>query len=1062
MNPASGSVPDPGNARLILVDQFEQLFTGGADPQEQQEFVERLRAHAARGIMVVIGMRADFYEHAVRIPALIPLINSALLAVGPMDENGIRQAIEAPARAAGIRPHPELVEILLRDLGFPRSGRTTFDAGALPLLSHALLQTTERAEGDELTLRNYQDTGGIHGAIAQTAEEVYTGLTDEQKETARLLFLNLSEEQDETGPTRRTLPVEDLFEGPSSRETFDRFVDARLITVDRAGAQLAHEVLLRKWPRLIAWLAEDAEDRRLRGTIVTAARTWEKSGHDEGSLLRGTLLQQAESRLDSHGVDESVRAFLRLSLELRDSETAARQALRRRRVRMQRALIALLTLTALVVGVGAGYASQARKNERRSQAVALSQFVAGESKRMRATNVGLAAQLAVAAYKISPTTEALESVLDSTAVPPARRLSTSTAVMALSADGRRLAEGEKDGTVRLWADAAGSFDPLPVPPLTGAGGPAKGMAASRDGHLLAAAYGRNVRVWSLAPSGRQVAVRTISGLPGTAVTAVAVSPDGRKIAAGSDAGAVSLWDVGSTTTVRLPGHATTIDTLAFAPDGRTLAAAGGNDHLVHLWNVTGGPLALAPLTGSASRIFSVAFSPDGQRLAAGLGKQHSVLLWKVDRPRPDGPLLTGPDSWVTTVAFSPDGRTLAAGAADNLLWLYDLATRRQIQRLPHAHPIGQTVFASGTTLLTRSDDNSLIAWTLPGPLVGGAKDSVWAVTFDATGTRMAVAPGAGDDSIGLWNTADPHAPGRLGTSIRGGEGADAFSGSGTLTPDGKMIAVGTVGGSVELWSVADPGRPRRLGAVTAANDLIEAITPSPDGRLLAIGSDDHTVRLVSIADPRRPAVLATKQTGGYVFQTSFSRDGRLLAVGSEDHHAYLLDVRDPTKPAVRAVLGGFDDTVYSTAFDPGGQFLAAGGADGTIRLWSIADPAHPVVRGPPLSGPAGYVYSLAFAPHGETLAAASTDGTAWLWNLSRPDDPRRLATLTGPAKGLLVVAFRPNGDVVAAGGHDRTVRFWTIDAVKAIRLACDESGLAITKREWAQYVPGRAYAPPCT
>ncbi|MGH3628230.1 MAG: NACHT and WD repeat domain-containing protein [Sciscionella sp.] len=1095
-----------GHQVLIVVDQFEELFTLCTDEAQQYVFIQALCAAAALptdggepvevvpsqpSVLVVLGMRADFYPQALCVPQLVPVLRDAQLVVGPMSEAQLRQAITEPTRRANLSLEPGLVEILLHDLApvgaHPVDG-AAHEPGALPLLSHALLATWEQAKGRTLTREHYHATGGIRGAVAKTAEDAFTGLaTPEQQEIARRLFLRLIR-TDDTADTRRRLLYSRLVEdgAPSeidgTREVLDQFIIARLVTIDGDTIEITHEALLTAWPRLREWLDADAVWRRFHRRLTSAATHWQDTGRDPDCLYQGGVLETAREWIEDSDRRRELDTLEREFLDVSFTRLADEQVRTRRRVRRRYQLIALAAVLALAaVSVGA-YARQLQLTGEReqtqaahAQAEALSRLVASKADRLRDEDVSLSMQLALAAYRIAPTPEARSSLLNSTAIPTAARLLSPAGPVrsiAVSRQGNLLAAGIDKGPLQLWTlDDAGrpTFGGAPV---IGATDTLMSLAFSPDGHILAAG-GKDtvIHLWDTTTPAHPLAFDSLTG-PSKEIFSVAVSPDGRTLAAGGADTRTYLWNITdpahAVPLTTLAGPSQTVRAVAFTPDGRTLAV-GSDDATIHLWDIDdpAHPVLLGVLTGPTSKIFCLAISPDGHHLAAGTSSDDSVYLWDISHPAhplAEGPPLTGPASWINSVAFSPDGRTLAVGSSDTLLWLFDLDSRQPIGRLPHPRPLAASLYRTGQSLVTVADDGTIRDWDLPGPIITGASASVFAVSFDATGHRLGIGPGSADNTVTVWDPTNTHHPALLGPPIVNAADASRFSGSGALTPDGRVFAVGARDGSVQLWDVSNPRSSSRIGPpIRAANDLVESVTISTDGHLLAVNADDNTVHLINIADPRRPLPLATL-TGSppdVIYHSGFSPDGKLLAVASQNRSVYLWDISNPTRPKLLATLGGFTDAAYSAAFSPDGHILAVGSADSTVRLWDVTHPDHPDSLGNPLTGPVSYVYSIAFNPHQNILAAASTDNTIWLWDLRRPRQPTYLATLTGPTNGVLGVAISPDGHTLAAGGHDRTVRLWNTDPTSAATWICTVVGQAITEQEWKRYIPELPYTPPC-
>jgi hypothetical protein len=276
------------------VDQFEEIFGQPISEDERQAFIVALNSLARRAI-VVLALRADFYESAKRYPQLESALSERQIVLGAMSTRELRTAIIEPARKARLDVDNGLVAVMLRDLapGEPVGGRTeAYDPGALPLLAHALLTTWERSRAGKLTLDEYEATGGIQAAIAESAENVYHALDSGRQETARWLFLRLVNASGDAPATRGAIQINELddVQETSVKEVLERFVEARLITVDSDVARITHGALLTAWRRLQTWIDTSLEDLRIRHHISAAARFWEEAGCDSAALLHGRQL----------------------------------------------------------------------------------------------------------------------------------------------------------------------------------------------------------------------------------------------------------------------------------------------------------------------------------------------------------------------------------------------------------------------------------------------------------------------------------------------------------------------------------------------------------------------------------------------------------------------------------------------------------------------------------------------------------------------------------------------------------------------------------------------------
>ena len=328
-----------GEQRLLLVDQFEELFTLCKERAERQAFVENLLyAVQPDGVVtLIVTLRADFYHHCADFPALRTALETQQRYIGAMTPDELRRAIEEPAHAAHWSFQPGLVEQLLHDVGD--------EPGALPLLSHALLETWQRRRGRTLTLAGYRAAGGVQGAIAKTADDVFNRFTDEQQTIARILFLRLTELGEGVQDTRRRVRPAELkltqANPDAVQQVLKTLADARLVTTAEDEVQVAHEALIRHWATLRAWLDDDREGHRIQRRLTEAANQWVEFGKDANLLYRGVLLQQAQEWLQNT-VDlpnQHEMEFLLLS------QQADEKARRLRRLVTQ--VLTVLTLVAL-------------------------------------------------------------------------------------------------------------------------------------------------------------------------------------------------------------------------------------------------------------------------------------------------------------------------------------------------------------------------------------------------------------------------------------------------------------------------------------------------------------------------------------------------------------------------------------------------------------------------------------------------------------------------------------------------------------------------------------------
>ncbi|MFI2201955.1 hypothetical protein ACH47Z_14510 [Streptomyces sp. NPDC020192] len=1070
--PVGGQAPAPRSRPVVIVDQFEEAFTLCPDEADRRTFIQLLHAVCtpAAGtdgpapVVVVLGIRADFYEQCLGYPELADALQHRHMVLGPLTSTELREAVTGPAKAVGLELEPGLAELIVREVSAD-GPRGAHDAGVLPLLSHALLATWQRRKAGKLTLAGYRAAGGIQGAVAATAERAWSGLDPAARTAARLLLLRLVRLGEDTQATRRRgtrrqLAAESADPG-KTEESLEALVRARLVTLDADTVEITHEALLHAWPRLRHWIDDNRNDHLLRQRLEEDGRAWEDSGRDSSLLYRGSRLEQARGWARSAGDTFLTRSAVEF--------LAAAVRLRRRTVLLSRAAVAALVVLALVAGGSAVIAWQQRDD-------AVFEQVLAEADRVQHTDPSLAAQLDLVAHRLRPGDEGTYSRLISIVnAPLATPLSGHTGAVYLtsfSPDGKTLATASYDRTVRLW-NVADPNRPKPLgKPLTGHTSWVSSAVFSPDGHTLASAGDDGtIRLWDVTDRARPVPLGApLAGHRGT-IYLIAFSPDGRTLASAGEDHTVRLWNMADPRHPRqlgaLTGHTAAVRCVAFSPDGRTLAASG-DDATILLWNVADPRRPKqygTALKGHTDLVHSVAFSPDGHTLASG-SADDTIRLWNVTDPaRPSalGSPLTGHTGPIWSVAFSPDGGRLAAASADSTASLWNVTDPTSASQIgsPLAGSSGEMYALGfspdGRTLATGSGDSKVRLWSLPtADLIGRTG------AFRPDGRVLGTAER--DGRLRLWDVRRPARPVLLSKPFMAG---DAGHRALRFSPDGRLLAVLTYDHEVYLWNVGDPSHP-----VAARSPILlrtrfagpGTLAFSPDGHVLATAYDDTTIQLWDVTDPAHPAALGRPLTGhrGYVNAITFSPDGRTLASGSADSTVRLWNVADPAHATALARLTKHSGPVNAIAFSPDGHVLASGSDDDTVRLWNVADPASATELGAPLTGHTEAVKLLTFSPHGHILASGGNDNTIRIWNVRHPSSATPIGQSMSPnARSGTFLSFSPRSNVLGVSSGTDTVRLWSLDDDAAISHICAITRNVLTPQKWHEYLPRLSYDPPC-
>ncbi|MFE6104982.1 helix-turn-helix domain-containing protein [Streptomyces laurentii] len=1066
---------DADGDTVLVVDQFEEAFTLCRDVQERTEFIAALLAarRPDSRLRVVIAVRADFYGRCAEYREFADALREANLLVGPMNRAELREVVVRPAQTAGLIVERELTARLVEAVDG--------EAGGLPLLSHALRETWRRRRGRALTMEAYEAAGGVHGAIAKTAEEVYTALSADDAELARLVLLRLITPGEGSPDTRRPVDPTELDFAPAAQVALvlDRLAQARLITLDDNTVDLAHEALITSWPRLRTWVEETRDRLRTHRRLTEAAAEWEALARDPGALYRGTRLATADEHLSDEPLTPVEQAFLTAG------RTTHIRELRRRRT----LLTTLSTLLALALVAGATAWQQSRTSDRR-HLEAEARRIAAVADGMRATDPVTAARLSVASWQLARTVETRSAVL--------------AALNRHEQDVFRVPERDTRSTVRR---------------LTG------------DGRSLVSASSDHVRVWDLRT---HRLTHTYPG-PGERLSGPGedvISPDGRTIAL-SGLEAVTLWDI---RTGRQTGHlrARLPMTVAFSGDGHSLVVQADSE--VQVWDVPSHRLRLrVPTEGKESP--DAAISADGRRLAT-CGTGHPLRIWDIARR------VSLPTRWTATygrglcsrarLTFSPDGTAIGLGSPTGVL-VRDIASGREIARLDTENAADVRFSPDGAFVASIDEEGQVLLWRLASPdarpvfrhtlgnetadhyevdfaagviryldgsgtavrslALGSATTSDWrpqsvdgallSQNGRTSATLRAPVDGKGDNSIRLWDTrtgkaflplpdkpcpveaAGPGAAADLprepradnGTATADGEELQAASERVdcldlmAMSADGRSFAYTRSGTDEEQpITVWDTSAHRRRANITVRPDPdgttgVDGLALSPDGRTLYVSRATLTRQVLEAWDV--PRGIRIRTLDDVSAQSMAIRDDQRLLVTAQGQ---VTDLR--TGRTEYRALG--DDMSDVLAFSPDGAYFAAGDAMGQVTVWDGDVRTRVGVAG---TGPGESITALAFSPDGRTLAVSGSGGTVQLWDVasSRPLG----SALPSPGDLPQALAFDRDGTTLyVAGSH---VQLWMYDIAPAqvARQVCARTGSGLSRADWKAYLPGIPYRRTC-
>ncbi|MCB0034981.1 MAG: hypothetical protein KDE51_13200, partial [Anaerolineales bacterium] len=1027
---------------LLVIDQFEELFTLCTNESHRQKFIEALvtAAHnSQKQLTVIIALRADFYSDCLAHPNLRTLMRQYQEPIGAMSRAELLEAILRPTALHGWRIQEGLAELMLDEVGR--------EPGGLPLLAHALLETWHRRRGRTLTLSGYREAGGVRGAIAQTAESAYRRFSEAEQEIARTIFLRLTDLGLRVQETRRRITIASMqvqeVRPEQVRAVLQTLADARLITIDEGEVEVAHEALIREWPTLRNWLEADREGLIIHQRLEEAADEWERLGRDAGVLYRGAQLAQLEVWMahNQRALNASERAFWQASVAEQERRTAEReeQRLTAEKLQTQQRIGRILRWATIVVGIflviaviAAVLATNARGQAEDNFNLAVTRETQANAESTRALN---AEALAVAAQQTSEANAQIALTQEAAAVV-AKATSDVNAALAATREGEANVARDALAEQRLFTLAQSLAAQAPQ------------LADADQGTDLALllavqAYRFNERVGpgaeflidhTLRELLNRSTTQTVFHGHESLITDAYFTADGQYAVSLDDTGVVIVWPLNDPT--KAPQQlGTEVEAIGVSADGRYLYGA--------LFLAGIGRWALADLTAEP-QIFLPA--NDRQEFITGnldtLSTLDNTRLKMITSPttgdlfvstfgglkRYQGDNLTADSQSFATLdgiagqalAVSQDGRWLAVGGFDGYTYLLDLtAAEPEAQQLDRYQiavhdvaltPDNQRLFAAGA-------DSQIIVWSL------GEEPPLPTTFFDHTSSLYALA----------------------------------------LSPDGRWLAAGDEFGLILLWDLENPNQPPQT--LDSHNDDVTSLQFSQDGNRLLSASRDQTVRVWELAGVNN-SFNAWPHSAGLTL-LEYAPNGRFWAFSDSNNRINVRFLDDLAAPVMQ--FAAHEARIRSLAVAPDNQTIAAIDDAGALRLWStngdVARPllytfteassspavawhpqemmlaavhnnklylwssldSKPLIRQPDTDRSNDAVGAVAFSPTGEQLAVGYLSGEIHLWEINdlEAGEPRIIPT----TRNYFLfgnLTFSPDGQQLAAGFDDNIVRVWSV------------------------------------
>jgi WD40 repeat protein len=1042
----------PDRRLLLVVDQFEEVFTQLPSLAERQAYVGALWALAERGdlgVIVLSTLRVDYFSRCGELT--VDSTGKRLDAVVYSDEHRmfvtqlqgeqLQAIIEGPARKVGLRLDEGLVEVLRRDVGA--------EPGALPLLEYALDQLWERRVGNRLTHQAYEEIGGVGGALTGAANRLLASFSPEESRVARHLLVELVDFSDDASPnTRRRGWLAQLRpSGGTEQELFDgvlaRLVGARLLVKGGEGSsssdegiwvEVAHESLIRRWETLTEWVRADRKAAHERRELRKLAEKWKAhlDAPDKGRsfLLVGYRLEAARHLQREYGgqLAQDLHQFI--------NESWRRARYRRRVVRLQIAsLLTVSVVVSLVMSVLMKMAQDGQAGEQNQTRVAQAQAqIAHDLARIMVARRKL---------KTDPTTSLLflQDVEKPESAPSwvsdVRNVldeQVSRAVLKghkdeilwvdFSSNGKWVATGSHDGTARIWDINGRDISEKLVPGGMSHDKPVVQVAFSPDDRwLVASTEDGMAHVYPMEGQARPKPFQEKT-LRVVAFSSSKVDP---QVITVSEDDKVTLWR-GLQNPENLPNHGLSkIKQATFAKDGKHVLMV--SQHRVKVWQV-GEWMNPILSTHRKAVITSAALSPDNTHIVVMVstpsGNQAQVLRVKDKELR-----WSKCHETVTRAEFSPDGKRVLIVSEDLVAKVRQLDKEHFCGDIvsKHTSDIHRATFSpDGNWVLTASNDGTSQLNPVPGgarfpsQVLRGHRMGVNWAAFDRDSTL--VVTGAKDMTARIWAIRKEQP---LSVELPHPDDVWAVA----VSPvNAQHIASASSDGLVRIWSPLW-NKPMEL---KGHERMVRAAAFSPDGQWLVTAGMDKRLLLWSISDLKDPGVSppmkatyeSRKEDVVHRAVAFTPKDERRVATGGSDGTVYFWRLEGSGAETTLQeesfhLTGKHDGTIRSIAFSTEGDLLITGSEDKLAKVWEVSTGEVKQI----LQQHSDWVRSVAISPDGALALTASQDGTALVWNLQEKV-PRVIHTAPheGPVRSA---AFRPDGKQFATAAADGLVRVWSLE-----------------------------------
>ncbi len=1010
-------LPSDNTQLVIVVDQFEEVFTLVEDEETRQRFLDLLRVAVSdtrSRVRVIITLRADYYDRPLHYPEFGELIRSRMETILPLTAKGLERAIRGPSERVGVIFEQGLVEQIVSTMNY--------QSGALPLLQFALTELFERRNGRILTNEAYVEVGGAVGALANRADEIYLSLSEEGQQFAQQMLMRLVTLGEGAEDTRRRVPQLELLSLTKNvelmEEVIDQFAAYRLLSLDhdpktrQPTVEVAHEAILREWDRLRSWLNYSREDIRQEQALARAAQDWETQRRDSSYLLRGSRLEQMEKwQVTTNLILTPLeRNYIAKSLQQRETERQSeivrqqREAgLERRSRNFLRSLVTVFAVATLVTGGLALYAFNQRNSAVSAEQEALIQASIGLASQARLDVVeGVperAVPVALEAIENYPYTWQAERALFSSVTENRILLrldshSGSVNRVVWSPDQSLLASVSDDETAIIWNAVSGEI----IHVMEGHDGRVRDVAWSPNGHRLATAdeTGRAI-IWD-ADTGtlsfdihHEVRINTIEW-----------SPDGALIATASDDQSARIWnaETGDEMFVLL-GHTDEVWEVLWSPDGSMLATTS-RDGRVQIWDAGNGEETQV-LDGGANFVFDAEWSPDGAKIVTADGS-NMTRIWDASTGEELVSFEGEGRGAIQITTWSPSGAQIltvenGANLIDGVGAIWDAVTGERIYRLPGKNDLNGGAWSPDGSRVAVTDESEVIRiWnTTTGELLdtlrrpGNFTGSEISVQWSSDGNQIAV-----HSESGIVTIFDATESALI--TIRGQNSSASWS------PDGSAYLRSDLNGNLIVVDTETNETVMMLPAEHVAGERW-----SPDGRYILSSGNN---RVVHVIDALTGENLYDVEGNG---QMSWSPNSTQFSVADYDNAVvYVYDRASGNRLFTLSVPDSY--FICEVEWSRDGTRIAGGilGQNSTLKIWD-AESGEELLS----FEPGGFGCNIDWSPDGTRLVVPG-DQVAYVLD---PETGETLLTFGGHTGFVNGAEYSPDGSRIVTAGDEAT-RIW--------------------------------------